>query len=207
VYLLEQSGADGKAAADSIIAIAGLKLNAESAVVLAFTEAYSRIVIYPSRYFASITDPEALKEERARSNAINRAALHEMIRCKHSGHMILVFPSGTRYRPGRPDTKRGLKEIDSYIKAFDYMVFIGSGGNILRIGDGDMQEDVLAEDVVIFKVSPVTGCQEFRARAWEEVPEGADAKQFTVDLVMQELEKLHNEVEAIRESKTSYSMR
>jgi glycerol-3-phosphate O-acyltransferase len=202
VYLLEQSGAEGKAAADSIIAIAGMKLNADSAMVLAFTEAYSRIVIYPSRYFASITDPEVLKEERARSNTINRAALHEMIRCKHSGHMILVFPSGTRYRPGRPDTKRGLKEIDSYIKAFDYMVFIGSGGNLLRIGDGDMKEDILAEDVVIFKVSPVAGCGEFRARVREEAPKGEDAKQFAVDCVMRELEKLHSEVEALRESKT-----
>jgi glycerol-3-phosphate O-acyltransferase len=198
VYLLEKSGAEGKAAADSIIAIAGLKLNAESDMVLAFTEAYSRIVIYPSRYFDSITDPEVLKAERAKSNAINRAALHEMIRCKHAGHMILLFPSGTRYRPGVPDTKRGLKEIDSYIKAFDYMVFIGSGGNLLRIGDGDMGEDILAEDTVIFQVSPVIGCQEFRSRARGEAPEGTDAKRFTVDRIMEELEKLHARVDELR---------
>jgi glycerol-3-phosphate O-acyltransferase len=199
VYLLEQSGGEGKVAADSIIAIAGLKLNAESNMVLAFTEAYSRIVIYPSRYFDSITDPEVLKEERAKSNAINRAALHEMIRHKHAGHMILVFPSGTRYRPGKPDTKRGLKEIDSYIKAFDYMVFVGSGGNLLRIGDGEMMDDTLAEDTVIFKVSPVAGCPEFRSRARGEAPEGTDAKQFAVDRIMDELEKLHAGIEAMRE--------
>ncbi|MDR3201422.1 MAG: 1-acyl-sn-glycerol-3-phosphate acyltransferase [Spirochaetales bacterium] len=199
VYLLEQSGAGGKEAADSIIAIAGLKLNAESAMVRAFTEAYSRIVIYPSRYFDSITDPEVLKAERAKSNAINRAALHEMVRCKHEGHMILLFPSGTRYRPGVPDTKRGLKEIDSYIKAFDYMVFVGSGGNLLRIGDGDMEEDILAEDTLVFKASPVADCQEFRTRARAAAPEGADAKQFAVDRIMDELEKLHAEIEAVRE--------
>jgi glycerol-3-phosphate O-acyltransferase len=199
VYLLEQSGAGGKEAADSIIAIAGLKLNEDSAMVRSFTEAYSRIVIYPSRYFDSITDPEVLKEERAKSNAINRAALHEMIRCKHEGHIILLFPSGTRYRPGKPDTKRGLKEIDSYIKAFDFMVFIGSGGNLLHTGDGEMEEDLLAEDTVIFQAGPVVSCQEFRTRTRGEVPEGADPKQFTVDCVMQELEKLHTEVAALRE--------
>ena len=202
IYLLGNGGAEGKAAADSIVSMAGLKLNADNPVVLAFSEAYSRIVIYPSRYHDSITDPELLKKERKRSNAINRAALHEMIRCKHSGHIILVFPSGTRYRPGNPDTKRGLKEIDSYIKAFDYMVLIGSGGNLLRIQPGgDMAEDVLAEDTVVFKVSPVIKCEEFRDKARSEAPADTDAKQFTVDRVMAELEKLHEEIERIREPK------
>ncbi|MDR1626797.1 MAG: 1-acyl-sn-glycerol-3-phosphate acyltransferase [Spirochaetia bacterium] len=199
VYLLEQSGPRGRAAADSIIAIAGFKLNAESAVVRAFTEAYSRIVIYPSRSFDSIADPEVLREERKKSNLINRAALHEMIRRKHEGHIILVFPSGTRYRPGRPETKRGLKEIDSYIKAFDYMVFVGSGGNLLRLGpSGDMEVDILAEDTVVFKAGPVTDCGEFRLRAHGEAPQEGDAKQFTADRVMEALEDLHNEVEALR---------
>jgi glycerol-3-phosphate O-acyltransferase len=202
VYLLEQSGEEGRAAADSIIAIAGLKLNAESPLVLAFTEAYSRIVIYPSRSLDSITDPQVLKEERQKSGAINRSALHEMIRRKHSGHMVLVFPSGTRYRPGRPETKRGLKEIDSYIKAFEYMVFIASGGNLLRLSpNGGMEEDILAEDTVIFKVSPVAGCGEFRGRAREEAPGDADVKQFTVDRVMAELERLHGEIAALGEQK------
>jgi glycerol-3-phosphate O-acyltransferase len=202
VYLLEQSGAEGRAAADSIIAIAGIKLNAESALVRAFTEAYSRIVIYPSRSLDSITDPLVLKEERQKSGAINRSALHEMIRRKHSGHMVLVFPSGTRYRPGRPETKRGLKEIDSYIKAFEYMVFIASGGNLLRLcANGDMEEDILTEDTVIFKVSPVAGCGEFRLRAHAEAPEDADVKQFTVDRVMAELERLHGEIAAPGEQK------
>ena len=195
VYLLEQSGEDGRAAADSLIAIAGLKLNAESALVLAFTEIYSRIVIYPSRTLDAITDPETLTEERKRSSAINRAALRELIRCKHTGNLILLFPSGTRYRPGVPETKRGLKEIDSYIKAFDYMVFIGSGGNILRLSpNGDMEEDIIAEDTITFNIGPVVSCCGFRSRAREEAPQEADAKQFTVDRVMEELEKLHTEI-------------
>jgi glycerol-3-phosphate O-acyltransferase len=199
VYLLEQSGPAGRAIADSIIAIAGFKLNAESAVVRAFTEAYSRIVIYPSRSLDSITDPEVLKEARKKSNVINRAALHEMIRNKHEGHLILVFPSGTRYRPGKPETKRGLKEIDSYIKAFDYLVFIGSGGNILRLGSSsDMEEDILTEDTVVFKISSVMDCGEFRSRAHEESPPDGDAKQFTADRVMEALENLHTEIAALR---------
>ena len=195
VYLLENSGEEARAAADAIIAIAGIKLNADSAIVRAFTEAYSRIVIYPSRSLDAIKDPQVLAEERKKSGAINLAALREIIRCKHTGNMILIFPSGTRYRPGVPETKRGLKEIDSYIKAFDVMVFIGSGGNLLRIcPNGAMEEDIIAEDTIIFKAGPVINCQEFRGRAHEEAPREADVKQFTVDRVMEELEKLHHEI-------------
>ena len=125
-----------------------------------------------------------------------------MVRRKHEGHIILVFPSGTRYRPGKPDTKRGLKEIDSYIKAFDYMVFIGSGGNCLRIGPGEMTEDLLYKDTMIFKIGPVLSCQEFRSHTRSLADPEGDVKQFTVDKVMEELDKLHDEIEAVREPKT-----
>ena len=203
IYLLERSGPKGKEAADSVIAMAGMKLNVESSTVLLFTELYSRIVIYPSRYHEAIKDPEKLQEERKRSNAINRAALHEMIRCKHSGHMILVFPSGTRYRPGQPETKRGLKEIDSYIRAFDHMVLIGSGGNVLRIHPtGEMTDDLLIKDTVMLKVSPIINCEDFRAQTRAEAPANADPKQFVVDRIMRDLDVLHEEIEKIREPKT-----
>ncbi|MFQ3619662.1 MAG: 1-acyl-sn-glycerol-3-phosphate acyltransferase [Spirochaetales bacterium] len=198
IYLLSRSGEEGKQTAESIVAMAGLKLNIESKAVLAFTEAYSRIVIYPSRYLEKITDPEEYKEARKQSSAINRAALHHMVRCKHSGHIILVFPSGTRYRPGNPDTKRGLKEMDSYLKAFDYMVFIGIVGNILRIHpSGEMEEDQLYKDTVMFKVSPIIECETFRNQARQETPQEADPKQFVADEIMRELEKLHKELDQL----------
>ena len=197
LYLLERVGPKAKQIADGIVAISGMKLNEESKVVLAFSEAYTRIVIYPSRYFDGITDPEKLAAERRRSSAINRASLHEMVRCKHSGHIILVFPTGTRYRPGKPDTKRGLKEIDSYIKSFDYMLFVASSGNILRINpEGEMTEDLICEDKIVFKASPLVKCHEFRDRVRAEAPAGADPKQFVVDRVMAELERAHVELEA-----------
>ncbi|HOV37668.1 MAG TPA: 1-acyl-sn-glycerol-3-phosphate acyltransferase [Spirochaetales bacterium] len=204
IYLLGRSGPEGKETADSIIAMAGMKLNEESSAVLAFTEAYSRIVIYPSRYLEKISDPAKLKSALKRSKVINRAALHHMVRCKHAGHIILVFPSGTRYRPGNPDTKRGLKEIDSYIKAFDYMVLIGIGGNILRVHPtGEMEEDQLFKDTVIYKVSPVLECNTFRTQTRMRAPADADLKQFVVDEVMKELDRLHEEIEQVRKSLAS----
>jgi hypothetical protein len=196
LYLLSGKSARGRQIADGIVAIAGMKLNEDSKVVLAFSEAYTRIVIYPSRYFDGITDPDRLAAERKRSSAINRSSLHEMVRCKHSGHIILVFPSGTRYRPGKPETKHGLKEIDSYLKSFDYLVFVGSSGNILRINpEGEMTDDLICEDKVVFKASPVIKCHEFRDKVRAEAPAGADPKQYVVDRVMAELDRVHADLE------------
>ncbi len=198
-YLLRQQGQ--AETAESIVAIAGMKLNMQSEFVRAFTEAYTRVVIYPSRSLDQISDPEHLEAERKRSLQINMAATRQMIRLKHKGKMVLVFPSGTRYRPGMPDTKRGVKEIDSYIKSFDTMVFVAVAGNVLRINpSGDMSADLTARDVMILLPRAPESCAEFRALARDEAPPDTDPKQYVADRVMQELDKLHAEAAAIRAS-------
>jgi glycerol-3-phosphate O-acyltransferase len=195
-YLLQQQ--ERPQIADHITAIAGMKLNEESTFVNAFAEAYTRVVIYPSRSLASITDPGKRKEEEARSRKINMAATRSMIRLKHEGEMILVFPSGTRYREGEPDTKRGVKEVDSYMKSFDYAVFVGVAGNVLRIHPtGDMARDLATRDVVRLTVSDVVSCREFRDNVREN-PCSDDPKQCVANAVMQRLEELHDKAEATR---------
>jgi acyltransferase-like protein len=185
---------------ESIVAIAGMKLNEDSGFVRAFTEAYTRLVIYPSRSLGSVSDPTLLAEERKRSLELNMAATRQMIRLKHTGKMILVFPSGTRYRPGKPDTKRGVKEVDSYIKSFDTVIFIGIAGNSLSIHPtGDMSKDLCTRDVMIMKVSEPISCEEFRSTARESVPEGTDPKQHVADTVMARLEEIHASAEQIRQ--------
>jgi len=42
-----------------------------------------------------------------KARAINIASMRAMDKLRSSGHPILVFPSGTRYRPGKPETKMG----------------------------------------------------------------------------------------------------
>jgi hypothetical protein len=198
-YLLEREGENGKQIADSIISIAGMKLNEENPIVLAFTEAYTRIVIYPSRSLKHVSDPAVLKEEKHKNNAINRAAMHEMIRAKKSGHIMLVFPAGTRYRPWDPSSRKGLKEIDSYIKSFDYMVLVGISGNVLRINPSEaMHEDFVTQDVVLYNAGPVIECGPFRKRMKAEAPFGDDSKQYVVDRVMDELQVLHEAAERSR---------
>jgi len=202
-YLVRKAGGKGEDIGSSIIAIAGMKLTEESPVVSAFASAYSRIVIYPSRSLKGL-EGEKRETERVRSNAINRAAMKALMGIKNSGRLVLIFPSGTRYRPGDPSTKRGVREVDSYIKSFDYMCFVGINGEVLHIKHGDMMEDAVSQDVVRISAGPVISCQEFRdnIRAEAEAKDVAtnkedamiskeDKKQAVADAIMAELEKLH----------------
>jgi len=196
-YLVDKAGEQGEEISNSIIAIAGMKLNEDNPVVSAFASAYSRIVICPSRSFQTL-DPEKDKAEIQRANIINRSAMKAVIRCKYKGHLILIFPSGTRYRPGDPSTKRGVRETDSYIRSFDYMCLAAIKGQVLHVRPGDMMDDEVTHDKVRISFSPVINCTEFRdkvrAKAEEHgVPDGDEKKQAVADAIMEELERMHQD--------------
>ena len=203
-YLAHDYGEEGDKVVNSIIPMAGRKLNAESRFVLAFTEAYTRIVIYPSRDLQKIEGTEEFEEERKMSRAINRSALREMIRAKHAGHPILVFPAGTRYRPEVPESKQGLPEIDSYIKSFDHMLLIGIAGNVLQVDPtGNMEADIPKQDVIVYTMGEIIDCRRFREKTrreagFDEHASGPEAKQRVVSRVMERLDELHEEAEEER---------
>lgn len=207
LYLLEKSNTEwGKDFANRVVAVAGMKLNEANAGVRAFTEGFTRVVIYPTRSLDSLkakgwTD-EQIEEEEKRARKINFAAMRAMDGCKKRGQVILVFPSGTRYRPGKPETKRGLREIDSYLRLFDIMLPVSINGSCLRINPEspeDMLSDLVEKDVVTMTASPIVECKKFRNEILEKVPaDDPDPKQKTVDAVMQILEKTHDEVEKTR---------
>jgi glycerol-3-phosphate O-acyltransferase len=198
-YLLRKDAPRGQEIADAIIAIAGMKLNEEHPVVAAFTSAYSRIVIYPSRSLEKL-DPETARTEILRSNSINRAAMKALNDVKKEGKLVLVFPAGTRFRPWEPQTKRGVREIDSYIKSFDYMCLVSINGDVLRIQQGKMTDDQVVQDVIVMEAGPVVSCAEFRDKAKNAVPEDGDRKQAVVDAIMARLEEMHVKNVSVRES-------
>ncbi|MCL2759021.1 MAG: 1-acyl-sn-glycerol-3-phosphate acyltransferase [Treponema sp.] len=191
------AGGRGQAISDALVAIAGMKLNEHNPVVAAFTGAYTKLVIYPSRSLLEM-DPEKDKAEIARGNAINRAAMKSLIRHKYKGKLVLVFPSGTRYRSWEPDTKKGVREIDSYIRSFDYMCFVAINGEILHVQQTDMMNDAVSHDVVRVTVGPVRDCNEFRDKVLAETSNDEDKKQAVADEIMKELEKMHTSAEAER---------
>jgi glycerol-3-phosphate O-acyltransferase len=198
MYLLDRAGPEGKELASRIVAIAGLKLNEDNPYVSAFAEAYTRIIIYPSRSLQSITDPEEYQKEDKRSRMINLASMRALDRVRKEGNAVLVFPSGTRFRPGKPETRRGVREIDSYIRLSDVMMLVSINGNCLRFSEDpkDMMGDVTFEDRLIMTASPVYECSAFREEAKEWAGDTVeDKKQLVVDYVMNRLEIMHEENE------------
>jgi len=197
--LVRMAGGKGKEIGEAIIAIAGMKLNEDNPVVAAFASAYSRIVIYPSRSLQGL-DPEKEKAENCRCTAINRAAMKALIRHKYKGNLILVFPSGTRYRSWDPNSKKGVREIDSYIRSFDYMCFIALNGQVLHVQKTDMMNDAVTKDVVRVTAGPVVDCQKFRDEILERISDDdkVDKKQAVADEIMKVLEKMHSEGEIER---------
>ena len=196
--LLSRNGTSGIAIDKSLIAMSAVKLNEESPFVLAFTEAYTRIVIYPARIIAEIEVNSAqYKDELKVAHAINKAALKQIEHRKEEGHIVLMFPTGTRYKPGQPDTKKVLRAADAYIKRFDYMVCIGSAGNVLELNDAsDMSGDYIIQDSVFFVVGEVQRCRRFRKQAREDAGEHEDRKRAVASAVEHEFARLH--AEAVR---------
>ncbi len=202
-HLLRKSGPAGAAIADALVAIAGIKLNESNSVILSFTEAYSRLVIYPSRSIEiikrNLKDPKELLAEVMRSTTVNRASMRTLAELKHQGRLVLVFPSGTRFRPWDPSTKHGLREIDSYLKGFSRMCLVSINGNILRINpEAEMDEDLLCQDRMVFDVSPIMDCAQYREHIKKEHSFREDKKQAIVDEIMVILEGMHNEAEKNR---------
>ncbi len=191
----------GKDVARSLIPIQGMKLNDNESVTSAFTKTFSTIVIYPSRSIDNVDDPERKAEIRKISTPINHAAMKELTDRKYHGQIILVFPTGTRYRPWDPESKKGVREIFTYLKSFENILFLGINGNIMKPHKSDdMNADVKAieRDLMLLTASPVIKGKEFRKQNISKTPEGLDSKQYVVDQVMVELEKIHNNTEKIR---------
>jgi glycerol-3-phosphate O-acyltransferase len=198
-YFLRKASARGAAAAEELVAIANMKLNEQNPQVAAFASAFSRIVICPSRYLDKY-DGEKDPEERLRVIQINRASMRALSEIKTRGKLVLVFPAGTRYRPWEPDTKRGVREIDSYIKGFDYMCLVAVNGKLLEVREGDMIDDYVHKDLIRLTASPVISCAAFREEA-KRAAENAhieDKKQAVADAIMERLERMHESAEAER---------
>jgi len=196
---IERNEKLGPEIAESLLPIRGMKLSETLPSIAVFSRSYDTIIIYPSKTLDSITDPKKIAAVRKKSVRINHAAMREMIFRKRNGRIIVVFPSGTRYRPWDPSSKKGVREIGSYVKTFDNIVFMGINGNLLPVNrSGDMSQDELTRDLMILTCSDIVNGRHYRAKMKTLMPEGENLKNYLVNQVMLELEKIHNRVEPIR---------
>jgi glycerol-3-phosphate O-acyltransferase len=198
--LLERGGVGFHEIADAIVSIAGVKLNEESKLVLAFTEVFTRVVLYPSRGLETIADLKVRRDAEKRRSRLNIAAMKTLMSLRKEGRLILVFPSGTRYRPWDPSTGHGLKEIDTYLKFYSHMVLVAINGNTLVPNPhGGMDEDFPTRDVMIYTVRAVQRCSDFRRKALKSCARDAEPKQHVADTVMSSLRALHDRTEVARQ--------
>ena len=118
--------------------------------------------------------------------------MRKMEELRKEGRIVVVFPTGTRYRPGKPETKKAIREIDSYIKTSDYMVLLSINGNCLEVNPSDdMTLDLVKEDTIILEASKLIDCKAFRSEVLNTLNEGEDKKQCIADEIMRILERMH----------------
>ncbi len=183
---------------EKIIFVAGVKLN-ENPLVKLYTEMFSRIVIVPLSSMSKMTP-----EELDLSSKINRSATRRLLQLRKSGHIFLMFPQATRYRPWRPETKKGIKETVSYLNSFDYFICGSINGNNMPPKEHeDMTRENCFKDVFVLNYGPVISTKDFVADCAKESgvnPDDKEAiKQYTVDKVMEKIYELNDEAEKYRQ--------
>ena len=200
--LMEKDPQIGPEIAKAMLPIQGMKLSEGNPITAAFSNSYDTIVIYPSRSIDKVEDEAERKRIRETSVPINIAAIKELTHRKHTGHIIIVFPAGTRYRPWDPSSRKGVREIYSYLKTFDYLCFLSINGNTLvPCREEAMEKDEPSPDLMTFTFSDIVPAKAFRNDAAAETPEGEDAKQYVVDKVMDTLFAMHENNEPARQEK------
>ena len=100
-----------------------------------------------------------------------------------------------------PSSKKGVREIASYVKSFSKMCLVAINGNILRLNGEEgsaMQDDLVCEDRVVYTAGPIIDCASFREHVKKVHHFREDKKQAMVDEIMTQLERLHETTEKDR---------
>ena len=165
MHLLTKYGYAGSQIERAIVPMATMKLNEEHPALSAFTDAYTHISVFPARRLEQISMGRTHEEERRKAQRINHAAMHKMHELKQRGKIILMFPSGTRYKHNMPETKQVLKVVDSFIKRFDYIILTGIMGTLLKVNDPeDMLADYVCSDRMVYTFGAPIEVKKFRER-------------------------------------------
>lgn len=201
VHLLHCQGDIGRKIANSLLAIQAIKLidnNEKNQLTSIFASCYSTITIYPSRYLDQVSDDNEKQQLRKISAPINHAAMRELTRRKYQGRILLLFPSGTRHRPWLRTPKTGVREVRSYLKVFQNILFVGINGNILVPSDDEnMEHDKMRQDVLLYSAPPPLNARDFLHRVAATNSDDVEIKKFVASAVMAELDKIHQQGEEV----------
>lgn len=177
---------------EKIIFVAGVKLN-ETPLVKLFSEMFSRIVLVPPSTLSKISDPK----EGELAKRINIAAARKLAELRKKGFIFLMYPAGTRYRPWKPETKRGIKETLSYINSFDYFCCCSINGNNMPPKEHeDMTREQFVDDTIVYNFGEVKDSKKFieeltNSQNLYDKDDKENIKQYIVDKIMEEIDLLN----------------
>ena len=191
-YLLKNLyGERGIRISEKIISMATAKLTSHSDVVRSFAQAYPRIPVIAPPEINKLRDKPEHTENLKQALAFNHQSFKQMITEKNSGSIILIFPAGTRFRPNKPETKIPIPQMDSFIRQFDYVTHVGSSGILLEVNEtGNMADEFLQKDALIFEIGKVTESKQFRTSAKEAFPQETQ-RDAIAKTILRELDVLH----------------
>jgi len=188
---------------EKIIFIAGVKLN-ENPLVKLYTEMFSRIVIFPIRSLEKIANDESQKEKINFAKKINIKSSRKIKELRNTGFLFVLFPSGTRYRPWMPETKKSIKETSSFLKSFDYFCCSSINGNNMLPGEHeDMTKEQYRKDVLVLNYGDVMETKKYidnviKSANKETADDIEKSKQLIGNKIMEEIDKLHDQAEEYR---------
>lgn len=191
--LMKNQGKEALDCFDRIIFVAGRKLNEDSPFTKMLTEMFSRIVLSPKSYFDTLSPEEAGKRTLAKQT--NIAAIYKILELSNQGHILLLYPTGTRTRPDKPESARALKETATYLRMFENLCFMNVLGNTLPpVLSNNLVSEIPHNDVVKFIVGPVLKTKKWLQSATDHNNTNGflknERKQWIADIVMQEINKL-----------------
>ena len=170
---------------EDIIFIAGRKLTEGCKSIKSMAEMFTRVVI-------SAKSSRMSEQESSVGRAINKAAQKKIAELQGRGKVFLLYPTGTRSRPGVPRTHHGLREVYNYLRKFEYCVVCGVRGNILPPRDDvDMIDEFPRRNAVVFTFGKVRNIAEWLAELTRRQTDATtDRKQYVVDAIMEEIYSL-----------------
>ncbi|HOV15165.1 MAG TPA: 1-acyl-sn-glycerol-3-phosphate acyltransferase, partial [Spirochaetota bacterium] len=178
---------------EKIIFVAGVKLN-ETPLVKLFSEMFSRIVLVPLSSMAKMKS----QEEMDLAKRINIAATRKLAELRKLGYIFLMYPAGTRYRPWKPETKKGIKETVSYINSFDYFCCCSINGNNMPPKEHeDMTREQFVDDTLVFNFGEIKDSKQYIAELTNsqnlfDKDDKENIKQYIVDKIMDEIDVLND---------------
>jgi len=200
-YLMEQSGPQIAEIFEKIVFVAGRKLNEDNQVMKMLSEMFTRLVITPRTFYEGMEEGPELDRLLKEGQAINLAA-HRVVRLMSAeGRIFLVYPSGTRLRPWDSSTGRGRREVESYLRVFDYFCIGATKGNLLPPQQTEMHVECPEESRVVMRFGEVLSTKAFRKQCADEAAKleangrpVEDLKQYTIDRVMEMIEALTKKI-------------